>query len=141
MIKKGTAIFFILLANIVLLAHAVLPHHHHEQQVCIENAHCASDTDAHVHNTDAKDHQHDGNSNTTACVLKQAILIPSAQGRFLYNCDNCSDNHNHDFYILSNFGYVDLQPVSEVVTCNPEFPSFFISFVTTSLGLRAPPIV
>lgn len=141
MIKKLTAYSFILVANIVLLAHAVLPHHHHEQQVCIERTHCTSDTDAHVHNTDAKDHQHDGNSNTTACVLKQAILIPSTQSRTLNNCDNCSDNHNHDFYILSNFGYVDLQPVLQVVTYNPEFPSFFISFVTTSLGLRAPPIV
>lgn len=137
MIKKITAYSFILLANIVLLAHAVLPHHHHEQQVCIERTHCASDTETHVHNNDAKDHQHDGNANSTACVLKQAILIPSAQIRILNNCDN----HNHDFYILSNFGHVDLQPVSEVVTCNPEFPSFFISFVTTSLGLRAPPIV
>ncbi len=135
MIKKITAYSFILLANIVLLAHAVLPHHHHEQQVCIERTHCASDTDAHVHNNDAKDHQHDGNTNSTACVLKQAVLIPSAQGRILNNCDN------HDFYILSNFGYVDLQPISEDVTYIPEFPSFFISFVTASLGLRAPPIV
>lgn len=141
MIKKITAYSFILLANIVLLAHAVLPHHHHEQIVCIENTHCACDTDAHVHNTDAKDHQHDGNANSTACVLKQAVLIPSAQGRILNTCQNCSDNHNHDFYILSNFGYADLQSSPEVVTYIPKFPSFFISFVTISLGLRAPPIV
>lgn len=141
MIKKIIAFSLIFLANIVLLAHAVFPHHHHEQQVCIERTHCTSDTEAHVHNTFAKDHQHDENANSTVCVLKQAFLIPSAQNRNLNNCDNCLDNHNHDFYILSNFGYVDLQPVSEVVTCNPKFPSFFISFVTTSLGLRAPPIV
>lgn len=140
MIKKLTAYSFILIANLVLLAHAVLPHHHHEQQVCIEQTHCDSDQDAHIHNTPAQDHQHDGTDNTT-CVLKQAVIVPSSQAKSVNSRDNCSDNHNHDFYILSNFGHVDLQPVSEVVTCNPEFPSFFISFVTTSLGLRAPPIV
>jgi hypothetical protein len=141
MIKKLTAYSFIILANIVLLAHAVFPHHHHEQQVCIERTHCASDAEAHGHNTDAKDHQHDGNANSTECVLKQAFVIPSSQAKFVNNCDNCSDNHNHHFFILSNFGYVDLQPDFEVVTYIPEFSSFLISFVTTSLGLRAPPLV
>lgn len=141
MIKKITAYSLIFIANIVLLVHAVVPHHHHEQQVCIKPTHCSSDTETHIHNTDAKDHQHDGNSNSTSCVLKQAVLIPSAQSRILNNCDNCSDDHNHDYYILSTFGHVDLQPISEDVTYIPEFPSFFISFVTTSLGLRAPPIV
>jgi hypothetical protein len=141
MIKKITAYCFLLLANIVLLAHAVLPHHHHEQQVCIERTHCASDADAHVHNTDAKDHQHDGNANSTECVLKQTFVIPSSQARFVNNCDNCSNNHNHNLYILSSFGYVYLQPFSEVVPYFPEFSSFLISFVTTSLGLRAPPLV
>jgi len=34
MLKKFTAIFFILCANVIFLAHAVIPHHHHENKVC-----------------------------------------------------------------------------------------------------------
>ncbi|MGV8112681.1 MAG: DUF6769 family protein [Lentimicrobium sp.] len=140
MIKKLTAFSFILLANIILLAHAVFPHHHHEQLVCIERTHCVDDATPHTQKSPEHNHQHDGADNTT-CVINQAVIISSSQARFVNNCDNCSDNHNHDFYNLSNFGYIDLLPVSEVITYIPEFSSFLISYVTTSLGLRAPPVV
>ncbi len=141
MIKKITAYSFLLIANIVLLAHVVLPHHHHEQQVCIERTHCVTDEHSHFDNTSAKDHQHDNNSHSTICVLKQAVVIPSSQAKHLNNYDNCSDNHNHNFYILSNFGYVDLQPISEAIASKSVSPSFYTTFVTPTLGLRAPPIV
>jgi hypothetical protein len=144
MIKKITAYSFILLANIVLLAHAVVPHHHHETQVCIEKTHCETDFEAHKHQPNEENHkhnhEHDGN-NGSLCVLKQAIVLPVHQSRQLDGCSDCSDNHNHDFFIFSDFGYVDLQPDFEVVTYIPEFSSFLISFVTTSHGLRAPPLV
>ncbi|MBK8807545.1 MAG: hypothetical protein IPO21_13245 [Bacteroidales bacterium] len=140
MIKKLTAYSFILLANLVLLAHAVLPHHHHEQQVCIESTHCDGDSEAHIHNTASQDHQHDGADNTI-CVLKQAVIVPSSQVKSINTCDNCSDNHNHDFIIHSDFGNEHSQFVSEVISYKPEFPSFYTTFVTPTLGLRAPPIV
>lgn len=139
MIKKLTAFSFILIANLVLLAHAVLPHHHHEQQVCIERTHCVEDVTIHSLNS-TDNHQHDGSDSTT-CVLKQAVIIPSSQTRFINNCDNCSDNHIHDYIILSNLGYEHTQFVSEIVTHIPEFPSFYTTFVTPTLGLRAPPTV
>lgn len=141
MFKKLTAYSFILIANIMLLAHAVIPHHHHQQQVCIERTHCATVAEAHNPNTAAEDHQHDGDANSTPCLLKQAFLIRTEQIRILDNCDNCTNNHHHDFCILANFEQVDFKPFSEVVVDIPEFSPFFISFVTTSLGLRAPPIV
>lgn len=140
MIKKLTAFGFILIANMVMLAHAVLPHHHHEQQVCIERKHCIDDATTHTHNSAEHNHQHDGTDNT-ACALKQAVIIPTSQDKFLKSCDNCTDNHYHDFYILSTFGYVFSEPVSEVVRYIPEFSSFYITFVTPTIGLRAPPIV
>lgn len=139
MIKKGTAIFFILLANIVLLAHAVIPHHHHELQICIQRTHCDDDV-THTPYSPEHNNRPDGNDHTN-CVLKQAVIIPSTQSRYLKNCDKCTDTHNHDFYIISSFRYIDLLPVSQVVTYLPEFPSFFTTFVTPILGLRAPPLV
>lgn len=141
MLKKITAYSFIMIANIFLLAQAVLPHHHHELQVCIDSSHCTDDATCCLNSTES-DHQHDGQNNLDiCCVLKQAFISPSLQGRFLKSLKNCTDNHNHNFFILSNLGYEDLQPVLIPLEDVPDFPPFLISFLTTSLGLRAPPIV
>ncbi|PKP51426.1 MAG: hypothetical protein CVT92_12825 [Bacteroidetes bacterium HGW-Bacteroidetes-1] len=98
------------------------------------------DEEAHDHGTTTHDYQHGCDSSSNTCVLKQAVIVPSSQARFVNNCNNCTDNHNHNFFILSNFGYEDLEPFSAVVISIPEISSFFISFVTPTLGLRAPPI-
>jgi hypothetical protein len=140
MFKKLIAYSFIFLANLAILAHAVLPHHHHEQQVCFERAHCTDDAEAFSHNSTEHNHQHDATDNTT-CVLSQAVIIPLSQTKSISNCDHRSGTDNHDFFIISNFGYDDFQSYSETKASAPEFHSFLISFVTTSLGLRAPPIV
>lgn len=139
MIKKITAFSFLFLANIILLAHGVLPHHHHEQQVCFINTHCTGDAAIHNHNSTEHSHQHDGTDNAN-CILKQAVIIPSSQSRILKDCDNCIYTHSHDFFIFSNnFAFKDLQPSSLNELTVPKFSSFFISFVTPTLGLRAPP--
>ena len=72
MIKRNTALFFILLANIILLAHAAIPHHHHKGQVCIEKSHCEADCESHEHDATKNDHEH--NSNNQCCVLIQDIM-------------------------------------------------------------------
>lgn len=141
MIKKLTAFSFILIASFVLLAHAVIPHYHHQSVVCIEQRYCHDDSEPLKNNIPEHEHQHDGNTNSSACVLKQASLVPTSQGKHLKNCNNCSDNHNHDFYILSNFGFTDKPPISKVVTYFPLHSSYLITFVTSTPGLRAPPIV
>jgi len=140
-VKKITAYSFLILANIILLAHAVIPHHHHESVVCVEQKHCQDDEIPLHHNNSEHEHQHDGNENSNCCILKQYVVTPSFQGKQLRSCDNCSDNHNHDYYTLSNIGYCDLQPVSKVVTYYPVHSSYLLSFVTSTLGLRAPPTV
>ena len=71
MIRKKQPYFYTS-CNIVLLAHASVPHHHHKSLVCIESNHCQSDSYAHNHSTRTHDHEHDGNAETECCVLKQA---------------------------------------------------------------------
>ncbi|MDX9880527.1 MAG: hypothetical protein RBS73_00580 [Prolixibacteraceae bacterium] len=141
MIKKLTAYSLILVANIVLLAHAVIPHHHHQSVICIEQKHCHDDTSTHEHSNAKPSHQDDGNKNSTSCVLKQSFLVPPSQGKHLKSYNNCSDNYNHDYYLLSNIEYSDLQPIFNVVSYFPLHSSYIISFVTSALGLRAPPTV
>lgn len=141
MIKQITAYSFILIANMVLLAHAVIPHHHHQAVICIEQNHGDDDSLLHNHNVPDHDHQHDDNTNSTTCVLQQTFVVPALHSNLFKCCCNYSDNQNLDFYILSKLGLTELQPVSKVVARFPLHSSYLISFVTSTLGLRAPPIV
>jgi hypothetical protein len=141
MIKKLTAYSLILIANIVLFTHAVIPHHHHESVFCIEQMHCQGDALPHNQNIPEHNHQHDGNKNSTSCILEQSVVVPTTQDKNLKTFNNCSDNHNHDYYTLSDFWYSDLQPVSNVVTYSHVHSSYLQSFVTSILRLRAPPTV
>jgi hypothetical protein len=143
MIKKRTAIFFILLANIVLLAHAVIPHHHHNEQVCIASSHCSTDSGAHEHNTTEHKHEHDGNKNDDCCILKQIVVIPVNSLRPDFKYLGCSDNHLDftDYQIVAyNNGIEIFIPVNIINAHIPLIPSSYTHLVNTSLGLRAPPI-
>ena len=144
MIKRTTAIFFILLANIVLLVHAVVPHHHHQEQVCMVNAHCQNDSKAHIHNTSAHDHEHDGSTETECCVLKQAVVIPSNSVRQEFKCLGCDDNHSqlvHFQAILFSNEFKSFVPKIISIAQISLKTSSHSCFVHSSLGLRAPPTV
>lgn len=144
MIRKTTSILFILLANIILLVHAVVPHHHHQEQVCIVNSHCQNDSESHDHSTTAHDHQHDGNTGTECCVLKQAVLIPSNSVKHEFKCLVCDDNHFsfvHFQAILFNNEFNSFVPKIISIAQIPLITSSHSKFDSASLGLRAPPFV
>lgn len=140
MIRKTTAIIFILLANIVLLAHAVFPHHHHNQQVCLSNSHCQhSDNDSSTHPADCT-HEHGSENPVTTCTLKQLVIIPANQGKiepvilYLENFTDC--------FILQP-EYSNALQSTELLRINP-YPKdvpLFQTFLDDSQGLRAPPAV
>jgi hypothetical protein len=144
MIRKRTAILFILLANIVLLVHAVVPHHHHKSLVCVESNHCQSDNSAHNHSTAAHDHEHDGSAGTENCVLKQAVVIPVNSVKPEFRCLGCDDNHSpfvHLQAILFGNEFNSFVPKIISIAQIPLKTSSHSNFVSSSLGLRAPPIV
>ena len=144
MIRKRTAIFFILLANIVLLVHAVVPHHHHKSLVCVESNHCQSDNSAHNHTSAAHDHEHDGSAGTENCVLKQAVLIPVNSLKQEFKCLGCDDNHSpfvHLQAILFGNEFNSFVPKIISYAQIPLLTSTHSNFVSSSLGLRAPPVV
>ena len=66
--KRSVSIIFLLLANVFLLAHAVVPHHHHDNMpVAVLDLHGHHhDNDSHHH--DASQH-HDG---PETCLISQA---------------------------------------------------------------------
>lgn len=144
MIRKKTALFFILLANIVLLAHAVVPHHHHNSLLCIESDHCPSGGCTHADSSSACDREHDGDTRTECCVLKQAVVIPANSAKQEFNGQAYDDNHSpfvHFQAILPDHACTPLAYLIIQQALIPLRTSSYCLFVSTSSGLRAPPVV
>ena len=140
MINKVAALFFILIANIILLANAAIPHHHHKSEVCIVGSHCKADE----HKTDGHKHGHDGDNNADHCVLNQVFIIPANQVKQEIKSLDFSDNTiNHNQFQANP---IDLELISLVsIYLLKTQPSLLFSsycrYVQSSLGMRAPPIV
>jgi len=139
--KKTTAYIFILLANIVLLVHAVTFHHHHHTPNCNESTHCQSNDIACKHSSPADSHQHDG-SGAEDCGLEQAVVLPSNQGRHESDRIAGPDNLSYDsLFTLVHAGTDSLIPAFDIDLPIPVVHYSYASFIVASLGLRAPPTV
>lgn len=72
--RKAISVFFILLANIVILAHTVVPHHHHNKVFATvvglfdNNAQYEAE---HHHGTA---HHHDNTGNTEECLINEVYI-------------------------------------------------------------------
>lgn len=130
-----------LAAYTVLLAHVVVPHQHHNGEICLETNHSQTDCDDH-HSHDH--HEHDENSNNEEyCTLKQLVILPADQVKI--GCKTFNFKNNHNFYgfqltlfnselskfELPNFRIAQIQLIAVLYSNN----------ATTSVGLRAPPII
>lgn len=141
MIKKIAAYSFILLANITLLVHVVIPHHHHQEAVCIVNSHCDADTEKHQHSNDDHHHDHNGNSDAEFCVLSQITAIYN-QVKHDNNCTFCTDHQTlFTDVINTNIGLDGPSPKSLTKIPLLFFSSDYPSFSGASFSLRGPPIV
>lgn len=148
MTNRTTSFFFILLANIIILTHAVVPHYHHESKICFVNFHTLIDRDEHNH-SDIKhdhkpDHKHDAKNEKENCVLKEVVAIPS--NRILKEFKNYiwPDQHNKFDAFQAVLFCNELKiftPILVTYKFVPFISSSYISFVNTFLSLRAPPSV
>lgn len=144
MIKKYTAILFILLANIILLAHAVTPHHYHQGKVCIESSHCHASDDTHSHDKTETEHEHDNNSTPEYCALKQVVLVLPNQSKQKHEYPDCTDNHipqigYHAVLLNTNLSTFTPSKLSNLHSCFSL--SSYKYTISSGIGLRAPPIV
>ena len=134
---KRIAIFFILFANILVLAHSIIPHHHHKGLV----VNIATTNSTHNNDKNFNDHSHD-NDDDADCALRNEILIPGRSFRY------ATDQNNEDPEL--NF----LQDTNNAITVsiNPIFYSFcsfsqihydlsqYLFLLNNSRGLRGPPV-
>lgn len=141
--KKAASILFISVANIILLAHAVIPHHHHKKLVCLEKVHCQQHINTHSFDATEQDHNHDGNGNFEYCLLQQVVVLPSNQIK--KDCDDFQKDDGQEFINLISFISLNknpkiILPVISIAGYKLNITSDFTSYFCSSSGLRAPPI-
>jgi len=122
--KRITAIFFVLIATLSLLAHAVIPHHHHDRMVVAHHHH-----DGHQHGHQSED-----------CLLSDNLfLIIRGEESDSYSSDDGQDN-------VTTYGYAVVGETFRLPQL-PDIPILFYTYqasippgdITCSNGLRAPP--
>lgn len=144
MIKKASALIIILLANIILFAHAVIPHYHHKTEVCIESFHHKINDDATEHKTTEPRHEHNDKNSSDYCASQQAFLIPVNQ---IKQETQYTDSVDANLQLTSlQAGLSDKDAYLHFPTFLSNVPFLFFtsarsSFASTILGLRAPPVV
>lgn len=141
MIKRITAILFILLANVMLLVHAAIPHHHHHGQVCFLNDNIQENTQSSSHSSN-----HDDGS-SDCCNLKQDFILPSDDNlQKESKCLVCDIHHtlplSLDFYIAVAQTFNSRNDSDYFLTILPKYLfSTIKSFIAQGISLRAPPAI
>ena len=143
MLKRDSALFFILFAIIIVLANAVIPHHHHESEVCVISSHCETDSEAHKQTTTEHKHKHDGENNSDHCALNQIFVTPYNQIKEKF--EYLDNTHILQLDLLQTI-LLDNDVYSHfpIIESNAEhllLSSTYSCFTSTCKGLRAPPIV
>ncbi len=144
MIKRVSALFIILLANIILFAHAVIPHYHHKTEVCIERFHRQLNHDELEHKTIDHKHEHNEENSSDYCASKQVFVIPDNQVKQEYNCLDNPDNDLQPDKLQTILIDKDLYCHFPIVLSKNQllfYTSTYSCFASTILGLRAPPVV
>lgn len=142
MSKKVTALFFILIANFILLAHAVVPHNHHHGQICVKDSH--EQTHHHGQNAVEHDHDEDENSNDDYCSLKQIFISRASQYKQVCKYVIIHDNDDDFVPFQALLNDVGIKLDSKFLRVKAKIPdiSFLpIRLVNLGIGLRAPPVV
>jgi hypothetical protein len=145
MYKKRAALVFIFISNIILLVSAVIPHHHHHSLICFVASHCTNDPSESANSSTCNGHEHDGNSGSDFCLLKQDFLLPENQEKQDFRISDSDDSHfiSFDFtvLILNNNQSAIAIHLPPLIGSPNESSSDYSCFVNSSLGLRAPPSV
>lgn len=143
MVKKVKAYIFLVIANVVFLTYAVIPHHHHLEQICVLTSHCHNDLETQKHHS--CDHQHEHDNNQHVCALNQPAIKPSNQTKQECKCFVLGYNsYPSDFSLFSFLNTAGTEAFRSAVCAHHPVPALlgtYSDFVNASLGLRGPPLV
>lgn len=149
--KKLIGFLFLMLANLALLAHTVIPHHHHDEDVVLICYHISaensiSDNQINLQSPhDIDGHAHGNNGLGDTCVLNE-LYIRSSSG--VSSSSESDENPGFiDFSTLISLFCYDFNALTMIRDAGEQpfirKPFIFSSYnrhITSSLGLRAPPV-
>ena len=144
MIKRTAAASFLLLAGIIFLGHAVVPHHHHGNLICFVKSHCTDEYPAGDHGSSPDSHHHDGQEGPDQCLLKDPVIVSSNQtGAGLKITDlKGSQPFSESLFACLKTDDPWLQATDLLHSLSlPPVIFHYLSLSSCSPGLRAPPIV
>jgi len=145
--KKAIGFLFLLLANLALLAHTVIPHHHpdaHHISICsllaADDAH-----NSHCSHHDINGQEHGANGLGDGCLLNGLyIRVTSGHNSTPSDEDQASNDHTvtgYPFiYFVVNPATVLRDDGGRPFRHRPFLLSSYPQYVTCSVGLRAPPV-
>ena len=136
-LKRAISFSFLLLANILVLAHVFISHHHHHDEIeaCVV-PHCEDAHHCHEH----QQHEHENNHFPDKCCID---IYPPANNNIKHTCrshKNC--DCGQVFFALIATPLYTHDFVDDTIIHfrqNPFVPLFYSEFISQSLGLRAPP--
>jgi hypothetical protein len=157
--RKVVAISFLLLANIILLAHTFVPHHHHEGAAICFSSHQHDYDQNRNHNIDdcthpshhehspacGHNHQEGDGCPSDCCNISKDVyarILEDDEIFSLLNLFSWSDRGVDLIYYFSNENF-DNSPLSGIYGLPfrraPYLPSYFTNYIIGSFGLRGPP--
>ena len=151
--KKTIGIPLLLLANIIILAHAIVPHHHHNGivfSICIflsdnedlEYNHAHSQPCTHYYCHNSENHEHDEVFSDN-CLLND-LYLPTNNDKQLLSSDDTDVINYSDYFLLFDVvpnQIIEIQDYGNLpFRQKPYLTSSYDYYVTHSLGMRAPPV-
>ncbi len=142
MFKKATALFFILIAGIILLAHAVIPHHDYQNKICLTGYECEKKGDLQNPLVPESKHKDDSEKPTENCVLANLLIISS---------DEKTQDFKPVFFVenpstakIFHVSYLERDFSTHLIlfsgsTFEPLIVSTYSLCASAIFGLRAPP--
>ncbi len=155
MVKKVISYGFLLLANIILLAHAVIPHHHHNGGITLYICYFlpSNHTEEHRHNlyhSHADGHCHVADNHSHERDISDYCLLNSPYIRANQNRQENVTSSNWDSPPDTSLSYpCDCAACQAIIPIDygngpfrhaPYIPFSHCSYLAHSTGLRAPPV-
>ena len=156
--KKSFGVLFILLATLVILAHAFVPHHHHDRIVVsffgpsfiekiFEQVHHHHHKHLHSHDH-SQDHtpvnpDHE-DKYSEDCLLDDLYrrLNQTRKHQLTGDDDSKSSNFDHvPFFVAAPVQQIEIKDYGEFpFRQNPYLPASFLTLIGCSLSFRGPPV-
>ncbi|MGE0077922.1 MAG: DUF6769 family protein [Bacteroidales bacterium] len=142
--QRNIAFTIILLANVMLLVHSLMPHHHHNGVVCFTESHSQCSCNSNNHSNDCGTHHSSNGDDSGCCVVKQDYLVPSDEIGKTTRCVVHEINTKiSNWFIPLLTSSVELQVIYEIKFKFHFFDDFplYSCFIDSGLSLRAPPSI